>query len=88
MAFTSGRDHAGPDDGHSVQIPLKSGEIRHVQLYDRPGDDMRKNKGDQWKVSFSSFGFSCVKTGQIANVAIMKSSDDGSVEHRVHSDLC
>ena len=38
---------------------------------------MRKNKGDLWKVSFSSFGFSCVKIGQIANVAIIESSNDG-----------
>ena len=65
------------DDGHSVEVRLRTGETRHVWLYDRSGNDMFKNIGDLWKISFSSFGFSCVKIGQIANVAIMESSDDG-----------
>lgn len=79
MAFTSGRDHAGSDDGHSVQIQLKNSDIQHVRLYDRPGDDMQKNKGDLWKIDFSKFGFSdsCIKKSKIKSVAITESSNDG-----------
>ena len=36
---------------------LKSGETRLVKLYDRPGDDYAKYKGDLWKSSLSRFGF-------------------------------
>ena len=79
MAFTSGLRHAGSDSGHSVQIRLTSGQIRHVRLYNRPGNDMLSHKGDLWKINFSSFGFSdsCVTISEIQNVAITESSNDG-----------
>lgn len=79
MAFTSGVAHAGSDNGHSVQVRLSGGQTRHVRLYDRPGDDMLAHKGDLWKISFSSFGFSdsCIQIGEIQQVAITERSNDG-----------
>ena len=53
------------------------GVTKHIKLYDRPGDDYRKNKGDLWKIRFGSFGFRCVKIKEIECVYIVEGSNDG-----------
>ena len=78
MAFTSGRRNAGSDDGHTVEI-LAGGYVRNLRLYNRPGDDYAKHKGDLWKFNIDSFyfPFSCLTISKIQTVSIIESSDDG-----------
>ena len=76
MAFTSGLANAGSDASHAVEVQLKSGQVRHLWLYDRPGNDhdMQKNKGDLWKINFRNFRFSnsCIRLPEIRGVAIIE----------------
>ena len=78
MAFTSGVASAGSNSHHSVEI-LSNGVVRHMRLYDRPGDDMLSHKGDLWKINFSNFHFSdpCITLGEIQSVSIIESNNDG-----------
>lgn len=39
MAFTSGVANADSDGGHTVEIQANR-EVRNLQLYDRPGNNM------------------------------------------------
>ena len=78
IAFTSGVSGGDADEHHNIEIQA-SGEVQHLQLYNRPGDDMLSNKGDLWKINFSSFGFvdSCITIGEIEKVYITENNDDG-----------
>ena len=66
MAFTSGKRHGDSDAGHTVEI-LAAGHVRNLRLYDRPGDDYSKHKGDLWKFNIDSFHFpfSCLTISKI-----------------------
>ena len=79
LAFTSGKKHAGSNDAAKVEMRLRSGETRLVRLYNRPGDDYAKNKGDLWKISLSSFGFTdkCITRSDIKNLALVEGGRDG-----------
>ena len=79
LAFTSGLKNAGSDDSAYVEMRLKSGETRLVRLYNRPGDDYAKYKGDLWKISLSSFGFNdkCITRSDIDNLALVEGGHDG-----------
>ena len=77
MAFTSGLDDAGSDNGHSVQLRA-NGLTSTVNLYDLPGDDYESNKGDLWKMRISDFHFAnCITIEDITGIAIVARSDDG-----------
>ena len=78
MAFTSGRKNAGSDGRHTVEIRAH-GYVRKLRLYNRPGNDYAKHKGDLWKLRISSFHFpfSCLTIRKIQKVSIIESSDDG-----------
>ena len=78
MAFTSHHAHAGSDAGHAVEIRANN-HVRHIRLYDRPGDDMLSHKGDLWKINIADFHFSdpCITINEIQNVYIVERSNDG-----------
>ena len=78
MAFTSGVDDAGSDTSHIIEVQT-IGQVRNLVLYDRPGDDMQKNKGDLWKIDFSDFHFTdgCITIGEISGVSIVENGNDG-----------
>ena len=78
MAFTSGVDDAGSDTSHIIQVQT-IGQVRNLVLYDRPGDDMQKNKGDLWKIDFSDFHFTdgCITIDEISGVSIVENGNDG-----------
>ena len=78
MAFTSGRKNAGSDSDHTIEI-LAAGYVRNLRLYDRPGNDYSKHKGDLWKYNIASFHFpfSCVTISNIKKVSIIESGNDG-----------
>jgi len=76
MAFTSGLKYAGADRSHNIEINVK-GTARHLPLYNLPGDDYKRNKGDLWIYDFSQFGFGCVKIQDIDYVEITEGSNDG-----------
>ena len=40
MAFTSGVANADSDGDHTVEIQANHREVRNLQLYDRPGNNM------------------------------------------------
>ena len=76
MAFTSGRGGAGSDNHHSIRLNV-NGQVRTRYLYDLPGDDYEKNKGDLWKIHIeNTFGFYCVKPDQIKSISLVAGSDD------------
>ena len=78
MAFTSGIDDAGSDTSHIIEVQT-IGQVRNLVLYDRPGDDMQKNKGDLWKIDFSDFHFTdgCITIDEISGVSIVENGSDG-----------
>jgi hypothetical protein len=78
MAFTSGIDYAGSDTSPIIEVQAAA-QVRSLVLYDRPGDDMQKNKGDLWKIDFSDFHFTqgCIKIGDISGVSIVENGNDG-----------
>ena len=80
MAFTSGLKSAGSDNGHDVELHVK-GLVRHLALYNRPGDDYKQNKGDLWKIDLDDFNFptrfTCIKITDIEDVYIVEGSNDG-----------
>ena len=78
MAFTSGVDDAGSDTSHIIEVQT-IGQVRNLVLYDRPGDDMQKNKGDLWKINFSDFGFTdgCITIDEISGASIVENGNDG-----------
>ena len=78
MAFTSGINNAESDAGHAVEI-LAGGRVRNLRLYNRPGDDYYKHKGDLWKYNIASFNFpnSCLTISNIQQVSIIERSNDG-----------
>ena len=78
MAFTSGVDDAGSDTSHIIEVQT-IGQVRNLVLYDRPGDDMQKNKGDLWKIDFSDFHFTdgCITISKISGVSIVENGNDG-----------
>ena len=79
MGFTSGASNAGSDNSHFIEIDLWNHEEKFVRLPDNPGDDMVRNKGDLWTISFSKFGFSkkCVTKQDVRKVAIKQGGNDG-----------
>ena len=78
MAFTSGKDYADSDTSYIIEIQA-NGKVQNRLLYDRPGDDMHKNKGDLWKINFSDFGFTsdCITIGDISGASIVAKGNDG-----------
>ena len=78
MAFTSGVDDADSDTSHIIEVQA-IGQVRNLVLYDRPGDDMQKNKGDLWKIDFSDFHFTdgCITISKISGVSIVENGNDG-----------
>jgi hypothetical protein len=78
MAFTSGIDNAGSDTSHIIEVQAAV-QVRSLVLYDRPGDDMQKNKGDLWKIDFSDFQFTdgCITIGEISGASIVENGNDG-----------
>ena len=77
MAFTSGRKNAESDGRHTVEIRAR-GYVRKLRLYDRPGNDYAKHKGDLWKINIASFSFPfCLTISNIQRVSIIESSNDG-----------
>jgi hypothetical protein len=78
MAFTSGVDNAGSDTSHIIEVQAM-GQVRNLVLYDRPGDDMQKNKGDLWKIDFSDFHFTdgCITIDKISGASIVENGNDG-----------
>ena len=79
IMFTSGVKHAGSNDSPYISVRLHNGETKHLQLYDRPGDDMLPNKGDLWSININSFGFSnkCIVKKDISEVIIEAGGNDG-----------
>ena len=78
LAFTSDLSQAQSDSSFYVEMRLKTGEARLAELYDREGDDFAWNKGDLWKISLSSFGFtSCITRSDIAHLGLVEGGDDG-----------
>ena len=79
LAFTSGLTNAGSNDDAYVEMRLKTGETRLIRLYNRPGDDYMRYKGDLWKISLSSFGFNdkCITRSDIDNLALVEGGHDG-----------
>lgn len=79
IAFTSGvRDgHAGAAV-HNIELQA-NGDVRHLRLYDRPGNDALAHKGDLWEFPISQFRFSdgCITVGEIRRVFIVEGSTDG-----------
>lgn len=77
MGFTSGVGGAGSNGDHAIEIRA-SGVTKSILLPNLPGDDYLEHKGDLWKVTFSALGFEgCIKKGNIEDIAIEESSDDG-----------
>ena len=71
--FTSGKKHAASDDRPFLCITLTNGETREKVLPNlKPVNDMTRNKGDLWKISIESFGFSkaCVTKKLIRQVML------------------
>ena len=79
VAFTSGISHAGSDDSHYLNVVLKNGDHRKVQLYNRPGDDYKKHKGDIWKFNIRTFHFrdGCITKGDFRHVYLQAGGKDG-----------
>ena len=79
IAFTSDLSSAGSDDSPYVEIVLNNGEVGHIRLYDREGDDYAENKGDLWRIPIRQFNFreGCVSTSGIRQVAIQEGGNDG-----------
>jgi len=52
---------------------------KKIKLYDRPGNDYTRYKGDKWSIRLSDFGFSdkCILRGDIVNLALLAGGDDG-----------
>ena len=76
MAFTSGLDNAGTDEGHGIELQV-NGLRRGLPLYNRHGDDALENKGDLWEFSLSSFNFPASCITKIEKVYIVERSNDG-----------
>ena len=80
MAFTSGYSSAGTNDSPYISIHLRNGDEAERRLYDRPGDDMARNKGDLWSFPISNFNFRrthCVSKRDISHVIIREGGNDG-----------
>ena len=78
MAFTSGHANSGSHTSHSVEIRAND-QVKHLVLYDRPGNDMLSHKGDLWKINIADFHFSdsCITINEIQNVYIVEGGNDG-----------
>ena len=78
IMFISGVKHAGSDDSPYISVRVGY-RAKHVKLYDRPGNDMLSNKGDLWKITINSFGFSdrCIVKSDISEVTIEAGGNDG-----------
>ena len=79
MVFTSGlMTESTRAAAHSVELQA-SGHVRNLRLYDRPGDDARRHKGDLWTFSMLDFGIPnmCITIGDIRRVSIIEGSNDG-----------
>ena len=76
-AFTTGDGAADSGQSPYINMELASGEEGRVRLYNRPGNDFEKNKGDFWDFSMESFGFDepCITNVSIVHVEI---ENDGS----------
>ena len=79
LAYTSGLSNAGTDDRAYVEMRLTGGESKTIQLYNRPGDDYTRYKGDKWLIPLSSFGFSdkCIMRGDVVGLALLAGGNDG-----------
>jgi hypothetical protein len=77
MAFTSGVSGASSQIVHGIQIQL-NGDVQEVIFHDRPGVDYQANKGDDWRLFFSSFGFSesCISISEIERVSVIGNGFD------------
>ncbi len=82
MAFTSGLSGAESQLAHGIQIQL-NGDVQEVIFYNGPAVDYQANKGDMWRLSISSFGFSesCISVSEIERVSIIGSGlDDWNIK--------
>ena len=80
IAFTSGSKNSGSDHSPYLFLDLTNHDEGYVRFYNRPGDDMQKNKGDLWKFDISSFEINnrdCVKKSEINKVTIHNGGDWG-----------
>lgn len=80
MAYTSDLRYAGSDNSHAIELTFMADgqtEVQTVPLYNLPGDDYFKNKGDLWVFDISAFSESCVTVGNIESVSIVADSNDG-----------
>ena len=76
MAFTSGKQNGSSKAGPSIEI-LAAGHVRHMRLYDTPGQDMVPYKGDLWKFEFADFRFSfCPTLANIQRLYIVERTED------------
>ena len=71
MAFTSNLKWADSDSSHKIEIQ-HNGYVS-FKLYNRPGDDYLRNKGDLWELSLSG----CIKLPEIRRVSIVEDGNDG-----------
>ena len=73
MPVKAGIDDAGSDTSHIIEVQT-IGQVRKLVLYDRPGDDMQKNKGDLWKIDFSDFHFTdgCITMTKLVESLLLK----------------
>ena len=81
MAFTSGNSGSqtgGTGSNHAIEVVV-NGNVRHLRLYDKPGEDQQQHKGDLWKFNFTSFDFpeACIKFGDVQKVYIIENDNDG-----------
>ena len=78
LAFTSGKPTAGSDDRAYVEMQIKNEIPKRVRLYNRPGDDCMRFKGDMWRISLSSFEFydNCITRSDIENLALLPGGND------------
>ncbi len=80
MAFTSNEDDAGSDGKFYVDLQTRKGQTGKARLYNRPGNDYSKNKGDLWAFDLQSdFGFSdcfCYER-DVSNITLTPGGTDG-----------
>lgn len=78
MAFTSGVKGAGSNDSPHLTLAVGT-ETRTVTLYDRPGDDMDKDKGDLWEFSISKLLLkdTCVEKADFKKITLENGGSNG-----------
>lgn len=79
MGFSSSALGAdAPESGHKIEMKV-NGVVRKGNLPNLPGNDFQRNKGDLWKISVPSFGFSdsCIRKSEIERIALEEDNNDG-----------